>query len=132
MDSHWQRIFAWNVLPNHYHALVRTTDVKALLKGLGQMHGRTSFQWNGEEQRRGRQVWHNAAETAMKSEGHFWATFNYVLHNAVHHGYVQRWQDWPWSNAAEYLAAVGADAAESVWKAYPILDYGKGWDAPEL
>ena len=24
----------------------------------------------------------------MKSERHFWATLNYVLHNAVRHGYV--------------------------------------------
>jgi putative transposase len=67
-----QSIFAWVVLPNHYHLLVHTMDVKGLLKGLGQLHGRTSFQWNGDEGCRGRQVWHRAAETAMKSERHFW------------------------------------------------------------
>jgi putative transposase len=125
-------VFAWNVLPNHYHTVVRSADVRQLLKGLGQLHGRTSFSWNGEEHCRGRQVWFNAAETAMKSERHFWATVNYVLHNAVHHGYADRWQDWPYSNAEQYLAEVGRETAERRWREYPILDYGKDWDPPDL
>lgn len=125
-------VFAWNVLPNHYHAVVRATNVKALLKKLGQLHGRTSFIWNGEEQTRRRKVWFNAVETGIKSERHFWATMNYVLNNAVHHGYVTRWQDWPFCNAAEYLAEVGRAEAERRWREYPVLDYGKKWDPPEL
>lgn len=68
----------------------------------------------------------------MKSEAHFWATLNYVLHNAVHHGYVSRWQDWPYSSAAEYLAEVGHDTAARRWRQYPVLDYGREWDPPEL
>jgi len=120
------------VLPNHYHLFVHATDVKALLRELGMLHGRTSHRWNGEENRRGRQVWHRAAETAMKSERHYWATLNYVLLNAVRHGYVERWQDWPYSNAAQYLAEVGRDEAERHWRKYPILDYGNDWDPPEM
>ena len=34
--------FAWCVLPNHYHALVETVDVKGLLRELGSLHGRTA------------------------------------------------------------------------------------------
>ena len=131
-ESHSTHVFAWIVLPNHYHFLVRTTHVKRLLKGLGKLHGRTSFEWNGEDDRRGRKVWCNAAETAMKSEGHFWASFNYVLHNAVRHGYVPRWQDWPYSNAEQYLAQVGRETAIRRWQAYPLFDYGKDWDPPDL
>jgi putative transposase len=126
------RLFAWIVLPNHYHLQVHTPEVKALLGVLGRLHGRTSHAWNSEEDCRGRQVWHRAAETAMKSERHFWATLNYVLHNAVRHGYVEHWQDWPYSNAARYLAEVGREEAERRWREYPILDYGKDWDPPEL
>ncbi len=127
-----QKTVAWVVLPNHYHLLVDTKDILGLLKAHGRLHGRTSFRWNAEDARRGRQVWHRAAETAMKSEGHFWATLNYVLHNAVRHGYVERWQDWPYSNAAQYLEEVGRDLAERRWRKYPILDYGKDWDPPEF
>lgn len=125
-------VYAWTVLPNHYHALVNTLSVKSLLSGLGKLHGQTSFAWIGEENRRGRQVWCNATETAMKSEGHYFATLNYVLHNAVHHGYATQWNEWPYCNAVEYLESVGRDRAVRIWQNYPLHDYGKGWDPPEL
>ena len=125
-------IFAWVVLPNHYHVLVRAPEIKSLIAALGRLHGVTSFRWNGEEECRGRKVWHRVAETEVKSEGHFWATMNYVLHNAVRHGYVQRWQDWPYSNAAAYLEEVGRDVATQRWISYPLYDYGNDWDPPEL
>lgn len=132
LAPHVRRVVAWCVLPNHYHALVETENILATLRDIGRMHGRTSFQWNGEESRRGRQVWFNGAETVMKSERHFWATINYVHHNPVHHGYVARWQDWPFSSAAAYVAQMGKERVAEVWREYPILDYGKDWDPPEL
>jgi putative transposase len=125
-------IFAWNLLPNHYHVLVDTRDIEGVLRLLGRLHGRTSFRWNGEEDLHKGKVWHRAAETVMKSDRHFWAAFNSVLHNAVRHGYVDHWQDWPYSNAAEYLTAVGREEAERRWREFPVLDYGKDWDPRDL
>ena len=98
-DAHGARTHAWCVLSNHYHALIETTDILAILTALGQMHGKLSFLWNGEEHTRGRQVWCGAAERYVCNDGHFWATMNYVHHNPVHHGDVQRWEDWPFSSA---------------------------------
>jgi putative transposase len=54
------------------------------------------------------------------------------LHNAVRHGYVERWQDWPYSNAVQYLADIGTEEAKRRWREYPLLDYGNHWDPPEL
>ena len=125
-------IFAWTVLPNHYHALVETRPVKRLLRRLGELHGRTSFEWNGVDHRRGRKVWFNAAETAMKSGRHFWATMNYVLHNAVRHGYVEHWTDWPYCSVRNYLETIGREEATRIWMQYPLLDYGNDWDPPDL
>lgn len=122
------KVMVWCVLPNHYHALIETTDVLAVLADLGRLHGRTSHAWNGEEETRGRKVWFRAAERAMRSDRHYWATMNYVLHNPVHHGYVARWEEWPFSSAGEYLERVGREAAKRAWMEYPVLDYGKGWD----
>jgi len=118
-------IYAWCVLPNHYHVLLKTSDIKNLRGELGLFHGRSSFKWNGEDNMRGRQVWHNCFERAMKSERHFYASLNYVLHNPVHHGYVKRWQDWQWSSAKVYLEKIGKERAAEIWHEYPILDYGK-------
>jgi len=130
--KHASQTFAWCVLPNHYHALVETPDILALLGQLGRLHGRTSFVWNGEEDARGRQVFHRAAERAMRSDRHFFATLNYVHHNPVRHGYVERWTDWPWSSAVDYLSQTGRKEAKRIWNDYPVRDYGKGWDDPEL
>ena len=81
---------------------------------------------------RGRQVWCKAAETAMKSEGHFFATLNYVLNNPVHHGYCKKWPDWPYSSANDYLEHMGRERALSIWQSYPLYGYGQSWDPPEL
>jgi putative transposase len=129
-SAHANQIFAWCVLPNHYHVLVEAPDVKGLLREIGLFHGRTSHAWNGEEKTRGRKVFFRSVERAMRSDRHFWATLNYVHHNAVRHGYADRWSDWRWSSATEYLARTGVDEAKRIWKEYPIRDYGKDWDEP--
>jgi len=123
---------AWCVLPNHYHTLVETPDILALLRELGRFHGRTSHAWNGEENARGRRVFFRAVERAMRSDRHFRATLNYVHHNPVHHGYAERWTDWPWSSAMEFLAQTGPDEAKRIWREYPLDGYGQGWDDPAL
>lgn len=129
---HAQKISAGCLLPNHYHVLLTTPDILALLAELGRLHGRSSHQWNGEEQTRGRQVFHRAAEREMRSERHFYATLNYVHHNPVRHGYVTRWDQWPWSSAVQFLQQTDRAEAERIWRTYPLRDYGNGWDDAEL
>jgi putative transposase len=126
------QVHSWCALPNHYHLLIQTPSILDVLADLGRMHGRLSFDWNRAEQKRGRQVWCGANERYMRNNGHFWATLNYVHHNPVHHGYVAKWQDWPYSSAKEYLAGIGRDEAARLWLQYPVLDYGKGWDDPNF
>jgi putative transposase len=121
-------LYAWCLLPNHYHLLVKTDQLKELRRALGKLHGRSSFKWNGEDDSRGRQVWHNCFDRDIRSDRHFWATMNYIHHNPVHHGYVERWQDWPWSSAADFLERVGQETALKIWREFPVLDYGKKWD----
>lgn len=64
----------------------------------------------------------------MRSERHFYASLNYIHHNPVKHGYVERWQDWPFSSADWYLAMKGRDWLVDVWRNYPVRDYGAKWD----
>jgi putative transposase len=130
--AHATSVAAWVVLPNHYHMVVATAQLSALVTTLGQLHGRTSRKWNSEENRRGRQVWCKCAETGIKSLDHLRATLNYVHHNPVKHGYVKRWTDWHWSSAGDYVAEVGREEAARLWREYPITEYGHGWDDAEM
>ncbi len=64
----------------------------------------------------------------MRSERHFWATLNYIHNNSVKHGYVKRWQDWPFSSAKQFIEKYGRERTLEIWKEYPVLEYGVGWD----
>lgn len=121
-------IFAHAILPNHYHVLLETENVANLRSELGKFHGRTSFHWNKEYATKGRKIFHGSAETGMKSERHFHATLNYIHNNPVKHSYVNKWQDWPYSSAAQYLAALGKEEAARHWQEYPVDRYGDDWD----
>jgi putative transposase len=132
LEADCDEVYAWCVLPNHYHTLVLTRKLPALFHGVGLLHGRTAFNWNGADNERGRKVWFNCAETGMKSDRHFWATLNYVHHNPVHHGYVQQWQDWPFSSGGSFIEQCGRKQAEKIWREYPVGEYGTNWDPPEL
>jgi len=65
---------------------------------------------------------------ALKSHRHFWASVNYIHHNPVHHGYVDKWTEWPWSSAEAFVLRVGRETASKIWREYPIFEYGKTWD----
>jgi putative transposase len=132
MHEYCRFVFAWVVLPNHYHVLCDTANLTDLFDGIARLHGLTSFEWNQEDHRRGRKTWCKSAETAMKSEGHFYATRNYVHHNPVHHGYCSKWTDWPFSSAAEFLESIGREQAMRFWNSYPLYDYGKDWDPASM
>lgn len=101
-------LYAWCVLPNHYHLLVQTDRLKVFRAELGKLHGRSSFEWNGEDNRRGRQVWHNCLDRKIKSHGHFWAAVNYIHHNPVRHRYIEKWQDC--RGRAQRISLNGLDA----------------------
>jgi putative transposase len=121
-------LFAWCVLPNHWHAIIGTTDLKAVLKRVARLHGKSSFEWNGEDHARGRQCWHCCADRRIRSEEHFQAARNYVHNNPVKHGYVQKWDDWPFSSASLFIDEVGREEAARLWKEFPVMDMGKKWD----
>ncbi len=119
---------AWCVLPNHYHVLVQIGDMKAFGRAIGQLHGGTSFEMNQEDNKRGRQVWYRCSDRVIRSERHFYATLNYIHHNPVKHGYVDKWQDWPFSSVHWYLETQGRDWLKEIWAEFPLLSYGDKWD----
>ena len=119
---------AWVVLPNHYHVLVKIEEFRAFARSIGQLHGRTSFEMNREDDARGRQVWYRSQDRCMRSEAHYFTTLNYIHNNPVKHGYVKKWTEWPYSSIHWYLKTKGRDWLLDVWRSYPVLNYGDAWD----
>jgi putative transposase len=100
---------AWCVLPNHYHLLIHVPKMSALARALGRLHGRSAFEMNREDGERGRQVWCRCQDRVMRSERHFWTSLNYIHNNPVKHGYVKKWQYWPFSSVHWYLTTKGRE-----------------------
>lgn len=128
VDKHTEKIYAWCILPNHYHILIQTEDLNYLIYGLGQMHGRTSRFWNLEDNTPGRKCWYRCADRIIRSERHLYTTVNYIHYNPVKHGYVTKIDQWEFSSAKDFLDMISKEKAIDIWKQYPILDFGKDWD----
>ncbi len=121
-------LFAWSVLPNHWHALIGCEELDVVLKSIGRLHGRNSHKWNGEDGSRGRKCWHCCVDRRIRSDRHFYVTRNYIHNNPVKHGYVKKWEDWEFSSAVDFLHEMGRDEVSRLWSEYPVLDMGEKWD----
>ena len=121
-------IHAWAVLTNHYHLLVHVTEFEALGDIFQRVHGRMSYEWNQEDDARGRKVWYRYSDRAIRSDRHYYTTLNYIHYNPVKHKLVTSPYDWPWSSVHWYLQHHGREWLRNLWVSYPLRDYGKTWD----
>ena len=121
-------VFAWVVLTNHYHLLVRVDEFEVLGEIFRRVHGRTAHDWNQEDQARRRKIWYRYSDRAMRSEGHYYTTLNYIHYNPVKHGLVTSPYDWVWSSVHWHLEHKGREWLRDLWRRYPLRAYGEGWD----
>jgi putative transposase len=126
-ESGIAEVRAWVVLPNHYHLLVKTSLPK-FGKWIHRLHNMTATKWNGEDDARGRKIWHGYADRAIRGDIHFYRTLNYIHANPVTHGFALKGREWLWSSYGKYKQHYGRDTLVQWWRDYPITGYGKGWD----
>jgi putative transposase len=70
-------LFAWVVLPNHYHVLVGVGSLKTVSQALKQLHGVTSRAWNLADDYTGeRQVWYHFHDRKIRGDKHFYRALN--------------------------------------------------------
>ena len=119
---------AFVVLPNHYHLVVKISNLEAFSDAIRRTHSRVATEVNSRQQERGRRVWYRYSDRAIRSERHLRAAVNYIHHNPVKHGFVGTEEEWPWSSVQEYLSGHGGEWLDAVRQAYPLGEFGKGWD----
>ena len=122
-ELHNLRVMAWAVLNNHYHLLVFFNNTRILPGFINQLHGRTSYQFNKIEGRRGRKVWFSYWDSCIRGEKDFWTRFNYIHYNPVKHQLVQKPEDWHYSSYNTYLKLKGIEWLSDCWESYPIVEY---------
>lgn len=122
-------VFAWIILPNHYHILVGVPSLDVMSPIFKQLHGATSREWNLADGMTGkRKVWFKFTDRAIRDDRHFYTALNYVHYNPVKHGYVDDAYEWPWSSLGNYSEAHGREWLRKTWREHPPGDFGKGWD----
>jgi len=123
-------VYAWVVLPNHYHILLGVETLDLVSAALKQLHGTTSHEWNLADELTGRRrVWYKFTDRVIRNDAHFYCALNYVHYNPVKHGYTPDPYDWSWSSLPNYLDDRGREWLRTTWQTYPPPeDFGKGWD----
>jgi len=115
--------YAWVILDDHYHMLIKTRIGRDLPQLMRRLHAITSLRMNRQQGCPGRQVWYSYWDTCMRHERDIWTHFNYIHNNPVKHGYVRNLADWPCSSYGHYLATKGEEWLMDVWERYPVVDH---------
>jgi len=116
-------LYAWVILSSHYHIQFKTSKGKALAKVIGKIHTSYSFEMNKLDNKRGRKIWQNYWDWCIRSEKDFWTHFNYIHHNPLKHGYVQKMEDYEFSSYRHWLNKKGDEWMKSVFEQYPVIDF---------
>jgi REP element-mobilizing transposase RayT len=98
-DGTSYELFAWVVMPNHTHSLLRRFEDTNIASILEAHKGATAHEANKVLQRSG-QFWREEYfDRYIRNEEHFWNTFRYIENNPVRAGLCREPSDWPFSSA---------------------------------
>ena len=130
MEAIRAEVYAWVVIPTHYHVLLGIETLDLVSAALKQLHGATSREWNLANGLTGqRRVWYRFSDRVIRNDAHFYCALNYVHYNPVKHGYISDPYEWPWSSLSNYLENRGREWLRATWKTCaPPEDFGQGWD----
>ena len=124
-------IFAWVILENHYHLLLKVANGNLLGKLINLIHGRSSFMINGLEKRRGRKIWYSYWDSCVRNENDFYVRFNYIHNNPIKHGYMRKFENlfnYEFSSYPYYLKTKGQEWINDLFMRYPIINFMNEYD----
>jgi putative transposase len=122
-------LYAWVILDNHYHILFKVSRGKDLPKTMNKIHCGYSYERNKIENQKGRKIWQNYWDRCIRSEKDFWRHFNYIHHNPVKHGYVQKMEEYEFSSYNYWIKKRGEEWIMSAFREHPIRDFTVPQDA---
>jgi putative transposase len=98
-ELHHYELHAYTAMPNHVHVLLTPkVELRKLMKSL---KGATARAANNILNRVGRPFWQDESfDHWVRNKTEFAEIRNYIEHNPVTAGLVERPEDWPWSSAS--------------------------------
>jgi len=118
--------YAWVILDNHYHLLMRIKEGKYLSKFIQNIHTNSSRLLNKLEDLQGRNIWFQYWDRCIRDERDFWKHFNYIHHNPVKHRrveYQELVKNYTFCSYRIWLKKEGQEWLDSCFEQYPIIDF---------
>ena len=97
------KLYAWVILDNHVHLLIKTSIGRELYKFINAFEGKTAKEVNKLDNRIGRKVWYQYWDRCVRSEKDFYTKLNYIHHNPLKHKSAKRMEDYEFSSYCNYL-----------------------------
>ncbi len=141
-------LYAWVILANHYHLLLRTDQITPIHTFVKRLHGASAVHLNRLDGTPGRKVWYQYWDRFPRGESDFWTYFNYIHINPIKHGYVpvpgglqsagqepvplaldripsvhRCLAQYPYSSYLYYLREYGEEFLTDAWRQHPVIDY---------
>jgi REP element-mobilizing transposase RayT len=113
----WE-VFAWCVMPNHYHVILRTT-LQRFSRGFQVLNQTHSIRTNRRYGRSAHLFRNRPHGFEVKSQAHLIAAIAYVVRNPIRAGLCNRAWEWPYSS---YRATVGLVPAPAWLAVKFVLD----------
>jgi putative transposase len=101
-------VFAYCVMPNHFHFLLKTTVHHQLAAFMAWFQGTHAKRWRQHRRANGGGCVYQGPyrAVAVQSDRHFLIAARYVERNALRAALVSRAEDWPWSSAGQRANAL--------------------------
>lgn len=115
--------YAWVILDNHLHILIKTGLGKKIFKFINSFQGKSAIELNKLEDKTARKVWYQYWDRCIRSDKDFYTRLNYIHHNPVKHKYVKNMSDYEFSSYHYYLKKYGEEWLSDCFIKYPISDF---------
>ena len=98
-DQQKYRLFAWVIMPNHVHFLLKPLADNSLSDILHSIKSYTATESNKILGRKGEFWQEDYFDRYIRSEDHYWFTANYIKNNPVKAGLCKSPEEWHYSSA---------------------------------
>jgi putative transposase len=104
------RVFAYALMPNHWHLVLWVTDHEELSRSMHWLGTTHAQRWRAVKGSSGRGAVYQGRfkAIAVQCDSHFLRVCRYVERNPLRARLVARAEDWPWSSASPEAMAAGS------------------------